>query len=108
MTGIFYDIGKMVKRKELKQKDIAEKLGISNTHISAILKGRCEPSKTLTMLAEIVFGGKPTEHPNKRIEAIVKTLEGMEPDTLQSALVCIEKEERLERLKKMEQGKHVA
>jgi len=38
-----------VARKSMpyKQKDIANKLGISNTHLSSLEKGRCQPSKQL-------------------------------------------------------------
>jgi transcriptional regulator with XRE-family HTH domain len=108
MNEIFRKIAGMVESKTVKQKEVAERLGITSSHISGVLSGACEPSKTLTMLAEIIYGERKTEHPNPRIEAILKIAEGLEPDTLKSALDSIEKEKLFEEVKKERQGKIAA
>lgn len=108
MVTIFDTLAEKVKRKEIKQVEIARELKITPTHISEILRGQRRPSETLIKLAEIIYGDLRPEHPNKKIQAMIKMAEAMDPDTQQSALDCIEKEKWIAEIKKERQGREAA
>lgn len=108
MSDIFKRLAEKVKNKEIKQIEIAKELGTTPSHISGVLKGTSKPSETLTKLAEIIYGNLKQEHPDKQIQAMIRMIEDMDPDTKKSALDCIEKEKWISELKKERQGREAA
>lgn len=108
MSEIFQHLAEMVKNKQIKQNEIAKELGITTGYISELLRGINKPSETLIKLAEIIYGNTRPEHPNKKIQAIIKMVEDMDPETQKSALDCIEKEKWIAEIKKEKQGKQAA
>ncbi|BCS53916.1 helix-turn-helix transcriptional regulator [Geobacter sp. SVR] len=81
MSLIFEKLAEMVKQKTIKQREIAEKLGIDQSHVSGLLRGSNKPSKTLTILAEMVFGERREKHKDKTIAAIEEMLEDMDKES---------------------------
>lgn len=108
MIEIFSKIKKMVESKTIKQSDVCESLGISNSNLSTILSEKSNPSKSLTKLAEIIYGNTRSPHPEPIIEKVILMMEEMEEHTKESALNCVQKEKLLRELIKEKQDKIAA
>lgn len=108
MIDIFFKISEMIRKKELKQKDVCDRLGISQSNCSTILSGKSKPSNSLIILAEIIYGNTRPPHPEPIIEKTIQMMEEMEEHTKTSALDCVQKEKLLEELKKERQERDAA
>lgn len=108
MIDIFSQIAEMIKNKKTTQVEVSKQLGVAQSNISSIIKGKSNPSNSLRKLAEIMYGNKRAPHPESIIEKTILMMEEMEEDTKESTLNCVQKEKLLEELKKEREGRKAA
>ena len=108
MTNIFLQIADMIKNKKTTQVEVSKQLGVAQSNISSIINGKSNPSKSVTKLANIIYGNERTPHPEPIIEKTIKMMEDMEEHTKEGAFDCVQKEKLLEELKKERQERAAA
>lgn len=96
-----------LKSTGLKQKELAEILGVSISVISALLAGKQKPTKQHEAVYKYAFGErKPFSNP--KIEAVAKIMEELDPAAQEDILRIAEKEKRLAEIKKEEPERRAA
>lgn len=83
-----------IKKCGLKQKEIAEILGVSDATLSGILSGKRKPTKSTLKLIEAYFGERKP-YINPKIEAVARIMEELDPAAQDDLLHCAEKEKRI-------------
>ena len=87
-----------LKSTGLKQKELAEILGVSVSVVSALLAGKQKPTKQHEAVYKYAFGErKPFSNP--KIEAVAQIMEGLDPSAQEDILRIAEKEKRLAEIK---------
>lgn len=93
------EILRKIKNSGLKQGEIAEILGVSDSIVSMYLSGSRKPTKHMLKLMEAYFGErKPYENP--KIEAVARIMEELDPAAQEDILRIAEKEKRLQSIEK--------
>lgn len=84
-----------LKNTGLKQKEMANILGVSEATVSVILSGKQKPTKQHERILELYLGERrPYENP--KIEAVARIMEELDPAAQEDILRIAEKEKRLQ------------
>lgn len=105
MTEI--DFKAELKATGLRQKEIAEILGVSLSTVSALLSGKQQPTKQHKIIWRMYKGERKT-FSNPKIEAVAQIMEGLDPSAQEDILRIAEKEKRLAEIGKEEELRRAA
>lgn len=93
------DILNKIRNSGLKQGEIANILGVSDSIVSMYLKGTRKPTRHMLKLMEAYFGErKPYENP--KIEAVARIMEELDAAAQEDILRIAEKEKRLQSIER--------
>jgi len=85
------EIIKRIKDKGIKQKEVAEITGLSNSSISEIFSEKTKPTRHVIRLFEFAFGERKP-YINPTIEAVAQIMEQLPPEAQAEVLKAAEKE----------------
>ena len=85
------EIIKKLKQKGIKQKEVAEITGLSNSTISELFAEKNKPSRHIARLFELAFGERQP-YINPTIEAVAQIMEQLPPEAQAEVLKAAEKE----------------
>ena len=105
MTEI--DFKAELKATGLKQKEIAEILGVSLSTVSALLSGKQQPTKQHRIIWKM-YRGERKAFKNPKIEAVAQIMETLDPGAQEDILRIAEKEKRLAEIGKEKELKEAA
>lgn len=91
----------------LKQKEIAEILGVSLSTVSALLSGKQKPTKQHKIIWNL-YHGERQPFKNTKIEAVAQIMEELDPAAQEDILRIAEKEKQIAELKRDQQNRKAA
>jgi len=84
-----------LKNTGLKQREIADILGVSEATVSMLFSGKQKPTRQHVRIIELYFG-KRKKYENPKIEAVARIMEELDPAAQEDILRIAEKEKRLQ------------